>query len=149
MIDMTHAMPPVVVAAYLRTYPRDTASMSAHQYAVARHARELGLGNPEFYTDHGVPSRGGKPGLKRLMAAVEDHRVDAVLVPGPFVFSIDDADAAAIVDRIQMHGCAVLEVPPLRAHGPQTGRAPIRDPYCAPAAPRLSVAQGGHTVRGS
>ena len=112
----------VRIAGYLRCFPFDVWGMETHRIALRRHARELGLPEPSIHLDNGLRSRGPLPGLERLMALVACGSYDVLLIPGPFVFSVHDLEASAIVGRIAGFGCRVLELPPLhvpRHSGPE------------------------------
>ncbi|MGI5377154.1 hypothetical protein ACQEV2_23500 [Streptomyces sp. CA-251387] len=104
-------------AAYLRCYPYDSWEMSFHHAALRRHAVQSGLPEPDCYLDNGRPSRGPLPQLRQLLLLVAAGVYQAVLVPGPFVFSLHDDVARDLIRRINADGCTVLELP--RPH-PQT-----------------------------
>ncbi|MBT2369871.1 hypothetical protein J7E88_32520 [Streptomyces sp. ISL-10] len=126
------------IAAYLRCFPFDTWGMDLHRSALRRYAGELGLPEPRFYLDNGVRSRGPLPSLGRLMELVACDAYDVLLVPGPFVFSMHDREASAIVGRITGLGCTVLELPPLHAagnRGPEPSDPVALPPACAAVAP--------------
>ena len=72
--------------------------------------------------DNGLRSRGPLPGLEGFMDLAACGIHDVLLIPGPFVFSVHDLEASAIVRRITGFGCTVLELPPLhvpRHSGPE------------------------------
>ncbi|MFG3053538.1 hypothetical protein ACGFZP_21665 [Kitasatospora sp. NPDC048239] len=98
-------------AMYLRCHPYDTREAQYVRTAMEMLAARLGLPLPEGYADHGRSARGPLPALENLVAAAEQGWVDVVLVPGPFVFSLDDRVAAATVARLARAGCEVVETP--------------------------------------
>ncbi|WP_329500209.1 hypothetical protein [Kitasatospora herbaricolor] len=103
------------VAMYLRCYPYDTWHMLCHREALLRHAARLGLGRPHLYLDNGFRSQAPRPALEHLLRLTAGGGYRAVLVPGPFVFSLHDTDARGLVRRFAAVGCDVLELP--SAHG--------------------------------
>lgn len=105
----------VRIAGYLRCFPFDVWGMETHRIALRRYARQLGLPEPSIHLDNGLRSRGPLPGLERLMDLVACGSFDVLLIPGPFVLSVHDLEASAIVGRITGFGCRVLELPPLHA----------------------------------
>ncbi|MBP0455738.1 recombinase family protein [Kitasatospora sp. RG8] len=119
-------------AIYLRCYPRDAAGTEYQRTALEWFALQQGLSAPYAFTDDGCRSGGPLPELERLLRRVEQGWVDTVLVPGPFVFSLDDRASAATVRRLEELGCRVLELPG------RAGRA-------RPPAPRDSP--DGHAAR--
>lgn len=106
----------VRTAVYLRCHPYDTWQTGPHYRAVLQHARNLSLPAPDVFFDNGCLSRGPLPQLERLLGAVENGHYDVVLLPGPFVLSLDDDKAQDIVRRIRAHGCRIEELPSLREH---------------------------------
>jgi hypothetical protein len=110
-MDVSDGALPLATAAYLRCHPCDAWGMPAHRHAISRHALQLGLCEPEFFFDNGTPSWAPMPELARLLQAVESGAYAVVLIPGPFVFSLDDAAAEAVVRRIESHACRVLDLP--------------------------------------
>ncbi|MEV4615692.1 recombinase family protein [Kitasatospora sp. NPDC049258] len=86
-----HRLPP---AAYLRCYPRDPRGMQAHRAVLRRFAGRLGLPAPVIYLDNGVLSAGTRPGLQNLTTALMEGLHTVLLVPGRWVFSVDDQQAA-------------------------------------------------------
>ncbi|MEV8099206.1 hypothetical protein [Kitasatospora sp. NPDC085879] len=98
-------------ALYLRCYPYDEWQMVLHLHALEAHAERLGLGVPEVHLDNGVSCRIVRPRLRRLLARVAVGAVDTVLVPGRWVFSLDDRTADAVVDHIRSYGAEVVELP--------------------------------------
>ncbi|MFC9328433.1 hypothetical protein [Kitasatospora sp. NPDC057015] len=98
-------------AMYLRCHPYDTRGAEYVRTAMELLAVRLGLPFPDVYADHGRSARGPLPALEDLLTAAEQGWVDVVLVPGPFVFSLDDRAAAATVARLARAGCEVVETP--------------------------------------
>ncbi|MFF1907958.1 hypothetical protein [Kitasatospora sp. NPDC058218] len=98
-------------AMYLRCHPYDTREAEYVRSAMEIMAVRLGLPFPDVYADHGRSARGPLPALENLLTAAEHGWTDVVLVPGPFVFSLDDRAAAAIVARLARAGCEVVETP--------------------------------------
>lgn len=96
---------------YLRCYPADTWGMGCHQDALRTLARQNGLPEPVLYLDNGARSCEARPALERLLEQAALGLVDVVLVPGPFVFSLDDVEAGHTVERLLAAGCLVLEIP--------------------------------------
>ncbi|WP_395292565.1 recombinase family protein [Kitasatospora hibisci] len=132
---------PSRTALYLRCYPSDTAGLECQHAALERLALQRGLPVPGSYVDDGMRSGTRLPALERLLRQAEHGRVDVVLVPGPFVFSLDDRAARATVQRLEALGCTVLELPdragrarppaPRGAYGRLPG-APAAAPTAAP-----------------
>ncbi|GGV44884.1 hypothetical protein GCM10010495_72950 [Kitasatospora herbaricolor] len=122
-------------AVYLRCYPRDYWAMQALRRALEEHALRLGLLPPVAYVDDGISSRHPAPRRADLEAAVAAGAISVVLIPGPWVFALDDAAARRAVDALVSLGCEVVELP---AHGtlrheriagePATARAPATAP---------------------
>ncbi|GGV40611.1 hypothetical protein GCM10010495_67590 [Kitasatospora herbaricolor] len=114
-------------AAYLRYYPHNRSAVDRHREALDRFARRLGLPSPAVYLDNGRSSTGPRPGFEQLARAVLDgvHRV--LIVPGPWVFSVDDAKARLAVRLLTAAGChRILMLPPPGGGGsappPETDR---------------------------
>ncbi|GGV40606.1 hypothetical protein GCM10010495_67580 [Kitasatospora herbaricolor] len=101
-------------AMYLRCYPYDTWRMACHHEALLGQAVRLGLGRPHLYLDNGFRSRAPLPALEHLLRLTADGGYRTVLVPGPFVFSLDDTEARGLVRRFTAAGCEVLELLPTR-----------------------------------
>ncbi|MFC9326050.1 hypothetical protein [Kitasatospora sp. NPDC057015] len=110
----------VATAAYLRCYPYDDWQMAAHAHALEEHARRLGLGAPRLFLDNGVSSRAIQPELRRLLALAAVERIDTVLVPGRWVFSLDQRTADSVTEFLTAAGTQVLELP----RREKTGRPP-------------------------
>ncbi|MEV6583771.1 hypothetical protein AB0M92_37190 [Streptomyces sp. NPDC051582] len=97
-------------AMYLRCYPDDIWQMSCHHDALLQLASREGLSPPAVFRDIGCRSRDPRPALDQLLA-LAGNSYQVVLVPGPFVFSIYDDEARAVVARLKAAGCGVLELP--------------------------------------
>ncbi|MFJ9446621.1 recombinase family protein [Kitasatospora sp. NPDC101235] len=112
MIDR-HLRPPRPArpALYLRCYPADPAGLEYQRAVLERLARQRGLPVPGAFLDDGVRSGDRRPALERLLERAGQGWVNVVLVPGPFVFSLDDRSARATVRRLETLGCTVLELP--------------------------------------
>ncbi|WP_329500210.1 recombinase family protein [Kitasatospora herbaricolor] len=120
-------------AAYLRYYPHNSSAVDRHCEALHGFTRRLGLPSPAVYLDNGRCSTGPRPGFEQLARAVLDgvHRV--LIVPGPWVFSVDDAKARLAVRLLTAAGCRrILTLPapgaggfapPVAAPGGATGGA--------------------------
>ncbi|WP_033220910.1 hypothetical protein [Kitasatospora phosalacinea] len=99
-------------ACYLRSYPADPWETRNFADALRRLALRHGFSAPYLLIDSGVPSRAAdKPALQNLLTATERGMLQVVFVPGQWVFSLDDAQAAAIRDRLNAAGCHVVELP--------------------------------------
>ena len=128
-------------ACYLRCYPADPWETRNLADALRRLALGHGFLEPCLLIDAGVPSRAAdKPALEDLIAAAELGMFQVVFVPGRWVFSLDDARAAAIRDRLDAAGCRVVELPSRpghRAAAPSVSAAghsgDVRDPLPAAA----------------
>ncbi|MFF7456998.1 hypothetical protein [Kitasatospora sp. NPDC008115] len=128
-------------AMYLRCRPYDPQEAEYVRSAMEHLAHRLALPFPDVYADHGLSTRGPLPALASLLTAAERGWVDVVLVPGPFVFSLDDRAAAATVERLARAGCEVIEAPgrvvrPVGAPGDPL--APVRRHLAAAAVPSPS-----------
>ncbi|MEV6583407.1 recombinase family protein [Streptomyces sp. NPDC051582] len=116
------ALPNLSPAAYLRCYPRDPAGMRAHHEVMHRFAARLGMPAPVVYVDDGVPCTGLRPQFEQLTRAVAAGRHRVLLVPGPWVFSPDDARARTALRMLTAAGCRrILQLPRSAA---QQGRRP-------------------------
>ncbi|NEA56553.1 hypothetical protein G3I60_21040 [Streptomyces sp. SID13666] len=102
-------------AMYLRCYPYDKWEMSSHQGALMYQAYRLGLPEPAVLMDNGHPSTRPLPALERLIGLIDGGVYNVIFVPGPFVFSLDDREARAVVRHIQEAGCQMVEIPPRRS----------------------------------
>ncbi|WP_043465500.1 recombinase family protein [Kitasatospora sp. MBT66] len=98
-------------AMYLRCRPYDAREADYMRTAMEQLADRFGLPMPDVYSDHGLSTDGPLPALENLLVAAERGWVDAVLVPGPFVFALDDRAAEEIVRRFARAGCEVIEAP--------------------------------------
>ncbi|WP_406209687.1 hypothetical protein OH807_39260 [Kitasatospora sp. NBC_01560] len=114
---------PARAALYLRCYPCDTAGLDCQRAALERLAVEHGLPAPGLYLDNGHRSGAPLPALERLLREAVQGWVDVVLVPGPFVFALDDRAARATVCRLEALGCEVLELPGRADRAVQADRA--------------------------
>ncbi len=97
-------------AIYLRCFPTDAYQMDAHQSALHRYADSMGLTGPPVLLDNGATSTGPRPRLDLLTALVADGLIDVVLIPGPWVFSLDDREAQAVAARLTRAGCRIMEL---------------------------------------
>ncbi|WP_181442368.1 hypothetical protein [Streptomyces tateyamensis] len=102
---------PSTVALYLRCFPYDEKQMETHRLAAVRFAELWRLGRPLEFLDNGCAAGTERPALERLTAAVRLGVVCLLLVPGRFVFALDDEEALRIARRLTAAGCAVLELP--------------------------------------
>ncbi|MFJ4670479.1 hypothetical protein [Kitasatospora purpeofusca] len=98
-------------AIYLRCYPCDEVRMLDFWQILERYSVESGLGEATLFMDNGRRSTEPLTALADLTRAVEAGVCETVLVPGPFVFSLDDAKAAATVRRLEEAGGRVVEMP--------------------------------------
>ncbi|WP_406192706.1 hypothetical protein OH807_01425 [Kitasatospora sp. NBC_01560] len=98
-------------AIYLRCYPYDTGYLLDYWRVLAHYAIESGLGEATVFMDNGRRSTEPLAALEDLLHAVVTGICDTVLIPGPFVFSLDDAAAAAVIRRMEEAGCRVVEMP--------------------------------------
>ncbi|MDH6131550.1 hypothetical protein P3T37_000919 [Kitasatospora sp. MAA4] len=99
-------------AMYLRCFPYDATQLVFHRAALRLYARQLGVAEPAVFMDNGCPSRGPRPALDRLIRLAALGSFRTVLVPGPFVFSLDDQEARFVTRQLGVVGCQVLELPP-------------------------------------
>lgn len=120
-------------AAYLRCHPYDSWQMGPHYWAVLRRAEALSLPVPDVFFDNGCLSRGPLPQLRQLLRAIDDGRYGVLLLPGPFVLSLDDRRAQDLLRWIRGRGCRVEELPTPRCHHdgdrhrvPAGGGVPVR-----------------------
>ncbi|MFC9328907.1 hypothetical protein [Kitasatospora sp. NPDC057015] len=93
-------------AIYLRCYPYDPMGMDCHVRALQEVAAGIGVSEPLLILDNGLRIADGLPGRERLLRLAEAGVIDAVLVPGPFVFSLDAAEAASVVAELEARGDA-------------------------------------------
>ncbi|MHA6765657.1 hypothetical protein [Streptacidiphilus sp. PAMC 29251] len=106
-----HNDQPVPTAAYLRCYPFDRWGMASHRWALEDLAVQLGLPTPVLYLDNGYHGRAVGPHLQRLQQAIANQRFTTLLIPGPWVFHLDDARARQTVLHLVTLGCTVFEMP--------------------------------------
>ncbi|MFE3110771.1 hypothetical protein ACFXKJ_22330 [Kitasatospora indigofera] len=102
-------------AMYLRCYPRDPHAMAAHRDALRRFAVRLGLPSPVIYLDNGCLSTGRRPMLEELTRCVLSGRHRVLLIPGLWVFSVDDVLARRTAGMLSAAGCSRLFVLPGRS----------------------------------
>ncbi|GAA1240182.1 hypothetical protein GCM10009665_33800 [Kitasatospora nipponensis] len=125
-------------AAYLRCYPYDSWQMAPHVSALEEHAGQLGIGSPHVFLDNGVSCRGVQPQLRMLLALASVELVDTVLIPGRWVFSLDERTADAVAGFLNAAGARVVELPrrwagaqPPRPRGVgPADRGPLGGPVC-------------------
>ncbi|GAA1993683.1 hypothetical protein [Kitasatospora viridis] len=96
-------------AMYLRRYPYDSGELLDVRLDLAKYAVERGLGDPVVFMDNGGRTGGPLPALARLTKAVAAGWFEVVVVPGPFVFALDDDAARESVRRLEAAGCQVVE----------------------------------------
>lgn len=101
----------VRTATYLRCYPYDAWQRGPHYWSMIQHAQALALPTPDIYFDNGYLASGQVPQLRRLFGAIAAGKYDAVLLPGPFILSLNDAKAQRLVSWMADHGCRVEELP--------------------------------------
>ncbi|MER7705790.1 recombinase family protein [Kitasatospora sp. NPDC097605] len=134
-------------AMYLRCRPYDPQEADYVRSAMEHLAHRLSLPYPDVYADHGLSTRGPLPALASLLTAAERGWLDVVLVPGPFVFSLDDRAAADTVERLARAGCEVVEA---RGRVVRPGglrrEAPVRRHLPAPAVPAVPAAAAAPAV---
>ncbi|MEU3497688.1 hypothetical protein [Kitasatospora cineracea] len=143
---MTTVLRPCGPLLYLRCFPFDEWRMSSHRAAARAYAASLGLTEPQVLMDNGFRSGGELPRLALLFDLVTSGCCDTVLVPGPWVFSLDDTTAQAVVLALRASGCRLLEVP--RAGGgatapPAPGRPAGPEPAVRPPTPGQAAARAG------
>jgi hypothetical protein len=98
-------------AVYLRCYPRDGwAVMSLHRI-LDRYALDLGVSWPNAFIDNGISSHQAAPRRANLEVAGAAGCSGVILIPGPWVFALDDGAARPAVDRFTAQGCEVTELP--------------------------------------
>ncbi|WP_406002454.1 hypothetical protein [Streptomyces sp. NBC_00829] len=99
-------------AAYLRYHPHNSHAVERHHQALRCFAARLGLPAPTLYLDNDYPSSGTPPHLGQLVRAVMNGSHRVLLVPGPWVFSSDDARARLVIRVLTQAGCRrVLTLP--------------------------------------
>ncbi|MFI9329440.1 recombinase family protein [Kitasatospora sp. NPDC052868] len=109
--------PAPAVAVYLRCYPYDSWQMGPHLRALEEHAAALDRTVAHVFLDNGVSSRAFRPQLQRLLAWAARGRIDTVLVPGLWVFSLDTTTAHCVTGFLHAAGADVLELPERRGGG--------------------------------
>ncbi|MET7760333.1 hypothetical protein ABZT27_37460 [Streptomyces sp. NPDC005389] len=85
--------------------------MPLHRDALQRYARSLGYPELPVLLDNGCRSTGSKPHFEQLVSFVAAGHVRMVFVPGAWVFSVHDGEAAAVTARLQAYGCGIVELP--------------------------------------
>ncbi|MFC9326974.1 hypothetical protein [Kitasatospora sp. NPDC057015] len=118
------------VAAYLRCYPHDRWQMAPHFYALSRLAESMGFDEPVLFMDNGYRYEGRPPALNRLLDFVSAGRYRVLLIPGPFVFALDDRMARAVAIRFDSAGCRVLELASPRTRTNRGGPQPAPATGC-------------------
>ncbi|GAA2111848.1 hypothetical protein GCM10009759_54140 [Kitasatospora saccharophila] len=151
-MEPTVARPPTS-AVYLRCYPRDDWAVETLRRTLEAQALVLGL-SPYVYIDNGISSRQMPPRLADLMAGVASGAIDVVLIPGPWVFGLDDATARRVVEALTRHGCRIIELPSARGARREQGTAVRRrsgraSPQMVGAVPRMGLLGAGPQVTGS
>ncbi|MED7948409.1 hypothetical protein, partial [Streptomyces sp. BE303] len=86
--------------------------MEFHRRAMEGLALRHGLQAPLVNLDNGRRYRDGLPQLELLERGIAKGWIDLLLVPGPFVFALDDRQAAATVERLRLLGCRLVEILP-------------------------------------
>ncbi|MFJ8045707.1 hypothetical protein ACIRBX_34880 [Kitasatospora sp. NPDC096147] len=104
-------VPVPVPAVYLRCHPQDPRRMTAYQEATRRFALRLGMRPPTIYLDSGYADAEHRPAFEQLVRQVLAGRHRVVLIPGPWVFSADDAESAAALRLLGAAGCRVVRIP--------------------------------------
>ncbi|MFJ1709926.1 hypothetical protein [Kitasatospora sp. NPDC088346] len=122
---------------YLRCYPYDSAGMECHRRALEQLAHRHALPEPARYMDNGRRRADGLPQLERVVRSIEWGWIRTLLVPGAFVFDLDDGKAADMAARLRGLGCRLVELP---GGGPCPGVGPARPVPVRVVRPRL-VAQ--------
>ncbi|GAA4832221.1 hypothetical protein [Kitasatospora terrestris] len=129
MIATSLHRPGGAAAVYLRCFPFDSWGMAGHEEALRAYARGLGFCDPHVFLDNGRPSGGELPQLARMESLVASGHCGAVFVPGLWVFSMDDAAAGAVAERLRRLGGRVWEMPSPRLDGGGRSRAAGADPW--------------------
>ncbi|WP_033223466.1 hypothetical protein [Kitasatospora phosalacinea] len=140
-MDPTAARPPTS-AVYLRCYPRDDWAVETLRRRLEAQALALGL-SPYLYIDNGISSRRMPPRLADLMAGVASGAISVVLIPGPWVFGLDDDAARRVVEILTRQGCRIIELPSAReARREQNAAVPRRSGRACPQAPGTAESRG-------
>ncbi|MFI6447162.1 hypothetical protein [Kitasatospora sp. NPDC050543] len=87
--------------------------MSEHRALLDRHAVRLGLPEPVPFIDNGCRSADPLPQLERLVEHAVAGHFQVILIPGAWVFCLNDSEADRIRKQLADHGCHILE--PARA----------------------------------
>ncbi|WP_435600540.1 hypothetical protein [Streptomyces sp. C10-9-1] len=100
--------------------------MEGHRHALRALADACGLPEPFEFHDDGRRASDGLPQLECLVRHAEHGVIDTLLVPGLFVFALDDIEAAAVARRLRRSGCRIIELPSSRPHraGPDSTQEP-------------------------
>lgn len=104
------------VAAYLRCFPYDMFRSGPHLEAILDHLKRLTLPAPCIFFDNGLLASEPLPQLQQLLDAVAAGSFDVVILPGPFVLSLNSGEARVIMQQIADHGCQVIELPSRQAY---------------------------------
>ncbi len=99
-------------ALYLRCYPSDPFDMESHRQALERLAVQHSPPEPIVCLDNGRRHRDGLPQLELLERNIAHGWIDTLLIPGPFVFALDDRKATATANRLRHLGCRRIELLP-------------------------------------
>ncbi|MGV9268173.1 hypothetical protein ACWDRR_26310 [Kitasatospora sp. NPDC003701] len=113
-------------AAYLCGHPHSPMALNGQREALTRFAAHLGLPAPVVYLDHAHPSSWGhraRPQFEALVRAVMEGTHRLLLIPGPWVFSVDEQRVRLSVRVLTAAGCARILVlprsfPPVRPGPP-------------------------------
>ncbi|MFH0518538.1 hypothetical protein ACHBTE_15330 [Streptomyces sp. M41] len=97
------------VAGYLRCYPHDPTDMAENRIVMRNCARSAGMPEPFIYLDNDCPSRAAKPRLEELIEAVDAGLFLVVMIPGPWVFSLDEQVARSTAQRLSRGCCGIWE----------------------------------------
>ncbi|MFD5088817.1 hypothetical protein ACFWOG_40210 [Kitasatospora sp. NPDC058406] len=98
---------------YLRCYPYDSTAMECHRRALGRLAHWHRLPEPVEYLDNGRRAVDGLPQLECLLWSIERGWIATLLVPGFFVFALDDGEARNVAGWLRGLGCRLIELPHL------------------------------------
>ncbi|MEV6583772.1 hypothetical protein AB0M92_37195 [Streptomyces sp. NPDC051582] len=111
-------------AAYLHHYIYDHTVVTRYHNALCSFSARLAQPVPDFYLDTGCPSTGARPRFEELVRGVMDGTHRLLLIPGPWVFSSDDARARKAIRLLTAAGCRrILRLPAVAV--PQPGE-PVR-----------------------
>ncbi|MEU4066768.1 hypothetical protein AB0F25_31020 [Streptomyces wedmorensis] len=95
---------------YLRCYPFDPMGMECHVRALEDVSADMRVFAPIVILDNGRRASDGLPGRDSLIRLAEQGFFDTVLIPGPFVFSLDASEATAVVAELTARGCRIVEL---------------------------------------